>query len=125
MKSKILISILLGYLISGYSFGYGGGGGGKQACKKPQFTQFQPGDKAEVAPASDFSFVVTQANSDSIQVTVKKHPVTVEITPKNQSLLVAGKLPEDLKDTYARVAVTAQGPGRCKGTAGWLLKITQ
>ncbi len=124
MKSINLIGIVLGCLISTTGFGYGGGSTGKQACKKPQFSQFMPGDNAEAAPGSDFSFVVSRARPDSVQVTVKKQPLAVAITPKNQSLQVTGKLPENLKDTYARIAVTAQGPNRCQGAAGWLIKIT-
>jgi len=60
-----------------------------------------------------------------IQVTVKQQPVDVNVTSKNKVFQVTGSLPENLRDTYARIQISASGPNRCKGTAGWLVKISK
>ncbi|MBE0436131.1 MAG: hypothetical protein IBX56_10035, partial [Methylomicrobium sp.] len=46
------------------------------------------------------------------------------INEKGIGYEVSGNLPENLNDTYARIAISADGRNRCKGTGGWLVKIT-
>ncbi|MGR9115718.1 MAG: hypothetical protein ACU85E_08125 [Gammaproteobacteria bacterium] len=97
-----------------------------KSCAKPKFSEFVPADKAEVAAQSEFSFIASaNAYPESIKVTVKKLPVTVNVTDKNGAYLVTGKLPDALSDTYARISISAEGPNRCKGNGGWLVKISE
>lgn len=112
-------------LVSGTSWGYGSSGG-TTACAKPVFTEFAPAEHAEVPANSEFSFTASKnTHPASIKVSVKDVPVTVQITPENNgSLHVQGHLPPELKNTYARIAITANGQNTCPGGAGWLVKIT-
>ncbi len=112
-------------LVTGTCWGYGGGGGGSTSCKKPQFGQFDPPNRAEVPPGSQFSLQISYVNPDTIRVTVRQQPVEVTITPKNKRYLVTGVLPEAIKGTFARINVSASGANRCQGSTGWLVKITE
>ena len=112
-------------LVSGTSWGYGSSSGTK-ACAKPVFSEFAPAEQAEVKANSAFSFTASKnTHPPSIKVSVKDLPVTVQITPDNDgSLHVQGQLPPALKNTYARIAITADAQNHCPGGGGWLVKIT-
>lgn len=122
LRGLLMIAAIL---VAANSWGYGSGGGGSSACDKPLFGHFEPPNHSEVAPGSQFSFVVSRVKPDSIQVTVKGEPVEISVAPKGGGFLVVGELPQGLKDTFARINITASGPDRCKGADGWLLKITK
>ena len=110
---------------TGTVLAYGSSSSTKKACKKPKFSDFAPEKMAEVAPLSEFSFMASAATKpDTIAVSVKKVEVDVNIDKKGGKYLVTGHLPESLKGTYARIAITAMGPNSCKGKDGWLVKIT-
>lgn len=118
-------AILFCFILSaGTCWGYGGTSSGTASCKKPQFSNFIPPNHAEVAPGSDFSLEVSRADPATIQVTVKQQPVAVTVTPKNNTFQVTGRLPENLKGTYARIDVSASGSKRCQASGGWLVKIS-
>lgn len=123
-KKMCLISLLL---LNHSAWAYSGGSSGTKACAKPKFSEFTPAEKTEVKVGSDFSFVAS-ANTypESIKVTIKDAPVSVNIADKNGATFkVSGKLPDNLKDSYVRVNINAEGTNQCKGSDGWLLKITQ
>ena len=104
---------------------YGSSGSSKKACDAPKFSDFNPPNNAQVTAHTAFSFVASpNTHPDSIEVSVKGQVVEVVITPKNQSFLVSGMLPEQLKNDFARISVTATGTNQCKGSGGWLVKIT-
>ena len=87
-------------------------------------SQFTPAHLAVVAPQSEFSFKVSAlTNPDSIQVNVKKLPVSVTIKQEGNAYLITGTLPATLQDTYARVNINATGTNGCEVKDGWLLKI--
>lgn len=125
MKFIRLCLPLLFLSITTNAWAYGSSSSSK-SCAKPKFSEFVPADKAEVAAASDFSFTASaNAYPESIKVTVKKQPVAINVTEINGVYRVTGKLPDSLRNTYARININAEGPSRCQGSGGWLIKISQ
>jgi hypothetical protein len=126
MKSYKPLWMLILMIATSNVWAYGSGSSSKKACNKPKFSEFSPISNAQVAAKSDFSFVASaNTNPESIIVTVKDQPVAVTITPKNQGFQVKGTLPDTLTGGFARISITADGPNKCKGGDGWLVKITE
>lgn len=126
-KNNYLLTITL-MLVAGNAFGYGGGGSSStKACEKPKFTGFNPAENSEVAPGSAFSFTASKNTyPNTIQVTVKGKAASIQAAPKNDgTFAVNGKLPGDVKGTFARITIAADAQGNCKGTGGWLVKISE
>ena len=126
-KNKCLLMILL-MLVAGNVSAYGGGGSSSsKACAKPKFSDLKPAENSEVAPGSSFSFTASKNTySNTIKVTVKGKPVSVQAaSQKDGTFAVSGKLPDDIKGTFARIAITADAQGNCNGTGGWLVKISE
>ncbi|MEQ1635496.1 MAG: hypothetical protein ABL903_02320 [Methylococcales bacterium] len=124
-KNLLLICLML---LHNMVWAYGGGGSSStKACAKPKFSEFAPAEKTEVKANAEFSFIAS-ANTypESIKVSIKDVPVTVNVADKNGTAFqVTGKLPSSIKDSYARISINAEGANKCKGTGGWLLKISQ
>lgn len=121
----IAVLMLVASQAGAYGVGDNSRSGSVNTCTKPRFTDFSPEDKAEVAPGSSFSFRASgNTHPETIKVTVKGVPATIEIGPKTEgaSVSVHGTLPAELKDTYAKILIDAQS--NCKGSSGWLVKIT-
>ncbi|MGR9072733.1 MAG: hypothetical protein ACU833_06685 [Gammaproteobacteria bacterium] len=113
------------FLAAGSVMAYGSGSSSKTACKKPKFSDFSPIHLAEVPPQAEFSFAASSlALPETIEVTVKGEKAEFDVSEEGAGYRVTGHLPETLKDTYARIEVKAMGPGSCKGSDGWLVKIT-
>ncbi len=113
-------------IVTSTSWAYGSSSSSK-SCAKPKFTDFTPAKNTEVAAGSDFSFLAS-ANTlpNTIKVTVKGLPASLKVTPKNKSgFQVKGTIPMSLKGAYARIAITADGSSNCKGSDGWLVKVTE
>lgn len=126
MKLHNILCMLILLSMAGNSWAYGSSSSSsKKACDKPKFTEFFPGNNAQISAKSAFSLRVSGADANSIVVTIKEQSVAVTVTEKNQGLEVTGMLPDNLKSTYARINVTAEGPNRCKGSEGWLVKIME
>ncbi len=124
MKSLALIGTLVLMTAATNCWAYGSSSSTK-SCDKPRFSDFNPAEKSEVPAQSAFSFSASGVSDpSSIKVTVKKQPVDLSINEKGIGYEVSGNLPENLSDTYARIAISADGRNRCKGTGGWLVKIT-
>lgn len=125
MKTIKLCWLLALTMMSTQVFAYGSSSSSK-ACAKPQFSEFSPANKAQVAPQSTFSFTASATtNPKSITVDIKKQAVDITVTPKNQGYQVNGKLPSNLKGTIARINITAESPSNCKGSDGWLIDISE
>ncbi len=124
MKKYKILWCVIALTLNSQVWAYGSSSSTK-ACSKPKFTEFSPSDKASVAAKSEFSFVVsTDTNPDSINVTVKDVATALTITPTpTGSFFVTSTLPETIKDTFARINITAESRNKCKGTGGWLVKI--
>ena len=123
------LAMLILMLMATDAMAYGGGdnsrSGSVNTCTKPRFTDFIPEDKAEVQPGSSFSFRASgNTHPETIKVTVKGVPATIEVGSKitGSSVSVHGTLPAELKGTYAKIVIDAQS--NCKGSGGWLVKIT-
>lgn len=125
MKSYKLLSILILMMATDHVWAYGSSASSKKACNKPKFIEFMPSRNAQVSAKSEFSFVASaNTNPKSIVVTIKDRPVAVNIKPENQAFQVKGRLPDTLTEGFARISVTADSLSGCKGSDGWLVKIT-
>lgn len=125
MKPSLLIGTLLLIAAAPTTWAYGSSSSTK-SCEKPQFANFVPTEKSEVSAGSQFSFTASGViDPKSIKVNVKNQPVELSIDEKGNTYSVSGKLPENLTGTHARIAISAEGKNRCKGTGGWLIKITE
>ena len=97
----------------------------KHVCSKPKFSAFKPGDRADVAPGSEFSFRAPgDINSNSVKATVKGIKVDLTADDRNDFYYFKGTLPAELIDTYARIKVDGKVNLGCQGSSGWLIKIT-
>ena len=97
----------------------------KNVCSKPKFSGFKPGDRAEVAPGSEFSFRAPgDIAKNSVVATVKGIKVDLTIDDRTDFYYFKGTLPAELKDTFARIKVDGKVNLGCKGSSGWLIKIT-
>lgn len=114
-------------IFSTNAFAYGGGGSSRKSCKQPKISKQTPPKSSVVAPGSEFSFNLSDDTSrSSIEVIVKGQKVDVGIAQKKFKLVVTGRLPESIKDGYAKIAIKAKTKSKCaleKG--GWLLKIAE
>lgn len=123
MKSLALIGTLVLMTAATNCWAYGSSSSTK-SCDKPRFSDFNPVEKSDVPAQSAFSFSASGVSDpNSIEVTVKNQPVELIINEKGSVYEVSGNFPESLTDTYARIAISADGRNRCKGTGGWLVKI--
>ncbi len=124
--AKVLIFLVLATFSIG-AMAYGGGATASTSCKKPKFSEMTPPKSTVVAPGSEFSFVASRdTKPNSIKVDIKGHNVAL-VTEKQKlgNYLVSGNLPEDVKQGFVRVAISAKTDRSCDGTAGWLLKIEE
>jgi hypothetical protein len=123
MKLSSVLQLLTLMVVTSHSWAYGSSSSQK-ACQKPEFSDFSPADKAEVAPGSPFSFLVSGIlDPASISVKVKGQPVMVTVKElPSKRYAVTGSLPDTLKGDFARINISAAG--KCEGSGGWLVKIT-
>jgi hypothetical protein len=134
---KTIITTLL-FVVSAFNYGlvyatehHGGHGGGSKArasnCLKPRLEKFLPANMATVTPGSEFSFVVFNVESpEHIMVSAKKEPVTFTTEFKDPFYIVTGKLPDNLRNTVARINIKVHNKSSsCTVENGWLLKISE
>lgn len=95
-------------------------------CIKPKFRDFVPAPKSEVAPESEISFHMNRIGDPAhVLATAKKIPMQIEIIDKQNFYLIKAKLPEQLRNEYARIHIEARSTeGDCSGQDGWLIKIS-
>jgi hypothetical protein len=68
---KIASIVLVVYVHSVSSWGYGGGGGSSGTCKKPQFFSEKPADGNRIPLVAGFSFLVSaDTDENSVQVEI-------------------------------------------------------
>ncbi len=126
MKRYYSIVMLALITLTSACWAYGGGSSGSsKSCDKPKFTDFVPAENAKVAAGSSFSFTASKNTyPTTIKVTVKDQSIDVSTDKKSDGTIqVSGKLPDSVKGTYARIAISADAQSNCKGTGGWLVKI--
>lgn len=94
-------------------------------CHKIRYSNFNPKHKSDVAPGSKFSFTASkEALPNSIRVKVKKTKVDVKIEKKGDYYKVTGRLPADIENTFARIAILGNAVMDCETKGGWLVNIT-
>lgn len=126
MKLYKILWIFTLIIAANNAWAYGSSSSSKKACDKPKFSEFSPANNAEVAVKSAFSFLAS-ANTDpgSIKVTVKSQPVDISIAPEKHGFMVKGLIPANLKGQIARISISADSTKKCKGNAGWLIKVIE
>jgi len=99
-------------------------------CSRVLFSEFNPRqfsqekNNTEVAPQSEFSFLASkQTFPKSLTVTIKDEAVPIAVTPHYAGFYVTGNLPADIKGTFVRINIAANGPYQCERGDGWLLKV--
>ena len=98
----------------------------KKDCKLPRLRSIKPEPHSEVPPESDFSFTLPPwTDPKKVTVTVKKLPTDTTVEANKSFILVKGKLPASLENTFARISVKAVAELGCKMKEGWLLKISE
>lgn len=97
----------------------------EKKCIKPKFRDFVPAPKSEVAPESEISFHMNRlADPQYVIATAKTLPMKVEVVDKKTFYLVKAKLPQELREGFARIHVEAKSiEGDCIGQSGWLIRI--
>jgi hypothetical protein len=126
MKSYKPLWLLMLMIATSNVWAYGSSSSSKKACNKPKFSEFTPVNNAQVTAKSDFSFVASaNTNPESIIVTIKSQSIPVTITPKNHGFQVKGTFPDTLTGSFARIGIAADGPNKCKGSDGWLVKFIE
>ncbi len=125
MKQYNTLWILALMVVANTSWAYGGGSSSTKACDKPKFTNYAPAENAQVKAGSSFSFTASKNTYPStIKVTVKDQAVAINSEKKSDGTFeVVGKLPDTVKGTYARIAISADAQSNCKGSGGWLVKV--
>ena len=94
-------------------------------CQKIRYSNFKPKHKEEAAPGSAFSFTASkEALPNSIRVKIKKTKVDVKVEKKGEYYKVTGRLPADLENTFARIAILGNAVMECETKGGWLVNIT-
>lgn len=124
--AKGFVFLVLG-LFSISALGYGSGASSTRSCKPPSFSEMTPPKSSVVAPASEFSFVASRNTKQrSIKVQIKRQNVDLVIEQqKLGAYLVKGNLPENIKEGFVKVAITAKTEYACTGKGGWLLNIAE
>lgn len=127
MKKYNCLWILTLTLVTGTAWAYGGGSSSSKACDKPKFSNFVPAENAEAKAGAPFSFTASKNTyPTTIKVTVKDQAADIKSTPKSDgTFAISGTLPKSLAaGGYARIAISADAQSNCKGSGGWLIKIT-
>ncbi len=94
-------------------------------CQKIRYSNFKPKHKGDAAPGSAFSFTASkEALPNSIRVKIKKTKVDIEVEKKGEYYKVTGRLPADLENTFARIAILGNAVMECETKGGWLVNIT-
>jgi hypothetical protein len=128
-----IILAVAGFGPIGHGWAYEGGPAGgafSNPCGKVRFSEFAPlqysqdKNNTEVTPESAFSFIASKETfPDSIRVTIGEDPVPIAVTPHYAGYHVTGNLPGNVKGTFVRITIAAQGPYQCERGDGWLLKV--
>ncbi len=101
-----------------------------EVCKKPKFSSFSLAEftaknKAEVAPESAFSFVISNnIDPSTLKISAKKKSLPVTVTDKNSFFLISGKIPAEYTGQFVRIDAQVTAKLGCKGLDGWLVKVS-
>lgn len=107
--------------------GHGSAGRIGGNCSKPKLEKFSPPNMAQVTPGTEFSLHIFNLDDpEQLEVTAKKIPVEVSTEFKDPFYVVTGKLPDNLRNTVARINVKVNAKSNaCEAENGWLVKISE
>ncbi len=98
-------------------------------CFKPKFREFSlpvysADNKQEVAPESDFSFIVSHViDPDFFKLTAKGKDLSYRLEDRNSFYVVHSKIPAELTGKFVRISSRAQALLGCYSSEGWLIKV--
>ncbi|MDT8407602.1 MAG: hypothetical protein RQ715_10170 [Methylococcales bacterium] len=101
----------------------------KEHCFKPKYRQFSlpvysADNKQEVAPESEFSFIVSHViDLDSFRLTAKGKDLPYTLEDRNSFYVVKSKLPSELTGKFVRIDSRAEAILGCYNSEGWLVKV--
>ncbi len=101
----------------------------EEVCKKPQFKDlsipvYSEPEKAEVAPESTFTIIVSPwAKADTFKLTAKNQPLAYTIESNSSFHRIKAKLPAAFNGMFVRLNVSAEANLGCSDKNGWLVKV--
>lgn len=113
-------------LFAAASWAYGGGGG-STSCEEPKFFTESPADRSTVSSLTDFSFIASDTDPQSLSVKINGHPVAAAITPvANGDLQVAVHLADPIVAAgKVQIAVNAKSKDGCYGFKAYYIDVKQ
>ena len=136
MKNIImLVALFVVYVSQAYAASHHSGHRGSRAastwdtnCVHSRIDKLKPAHLATVAPGSEFSFVISNIDDPSKQISILVKQQIVDFTTefKDPNYLVKGKIPAALRNTAARIDVKINAKATaCRSAEGWLVKISE
>lgn len=131
-KICILAAMLAVTLSDAYATSHHGGHRGRNtwatSCVHPRIDKMQPAHLATVAPGSAFSFVISNIEDPTKQISVQVKQQDVDFVTEfiDPNYVIKGKIPSSLSNTAARIDVKINAKAStCRSTEGWLVKISE
>ena len=128
--TKIFSPIIAAVLFTGTAYAYDPGTV-EEVCKKPQMRDFtlpvfQEPEKAEVAPESSFTFMISPwANPGTIKLTAKNQDLEFTVESNTSFHRVKAKLPASFNGQYVRINASVSAALGCSEKMGWLVKVSE
>jgi hypothetical protein len=122
--AMFIVAVLFNATASAYSVGEV-----EEVCKKPQFREFtlpvyKEPEKTEVAPESEFSFMISPwADPSTITLMAKGQPLDFTVESNSSFHRVKAKLPAELTGNFVRIDTSVKAVLGCGDEDGWLVKV--
>lgn len=122
--AMFIVAVLFNATASAYSVGEV-----EEVCKKPQFREFslpvyKEPEKAEVAPESEFSFMISPwADPNTITLKAKGQELDFTVESNSSFHRVKAKLPAALTGNFVRIDTSVKAVLGCGDEDGWLVKV--
>lgn len=115
-------SLLILFSASCWSYG---GGGGSSACEEPQFFTESPANNSAVASFSEFSFVASNVDPESLSVKINGTVVVPSIVIIPNGDLRVTVRPENPVRNPGRIqiAITAKNTDGCPGFKAYYIEV--
>ena len=110
----------------GFTWPYGGGGGSSSGgCAEPKFMNESPANNSTVGNVTEFSFVASDAEPESIAVKVDGQPVSARVAPmRSGDLQVTVPLTTPIaKPGKVRITVDAKSKDGCSGFKPFYIEV--
>lgn len=100
------------------AWSYGGGGGGSSGCEDPKFLKPVPVDGSTVPSLSEFAFLASDTDRDTLVVEINGASVPTQITPLRNGDLQVNVVPPAPITQAGKVRITAKAQS-AEGCAGF------